>query len=250
MANPPPADQIEIDPQTLERLKGVSTATVATLLYKRGYHNAFVQGVVPLGAAAPGKTLVGPAYTLRYIPARPDTDPIEAFRERDHPQRVAVEECPEGAVLVMDCRQDASAASAGSILLTRLEMRGAAGVVTDGGVRDAAGAGALEMPVFAARPSAPTNLTKHHAVDIGLPIACGGVAVYPGDIVLGDGDGVMILPRHLADEIAAEAGPMEDFEAFVLEEVRRNVPVIGLYPPTDPDTLERYETWRKDRQEK
>ena len=177
-----------------------STATITTLLYKRGYHNAFVQGVAPLGYGK--RPLIGPAYTLRYSPARPDTDPIEAFREPDHPQRLAVEECPAGAVLVMDCRQDASAASAGSILLTRLQVRGAAGVVTDGGIRDAAGAAALDMPVFAAKPSAPTNLTKHHAVDIGLPIACGGVAVYPGDIVLGDG--VMVIPRHLADAVAEE----------------------------------------------
>ena len=242
MPNPPSADTIAVHPETLTRLSQASTATVATLLFKRGYHNAYVQGVAPLAAGK--RTLVGPAYTLRYIPARPDTDPIVAFRELDHPQRVAIEECPEGAVLVMDCRGDASAASAGSILLTRLQVRGAAGVVTDGGIRDAAGAAVLEMPVFAAKPSAPTNLTKHHAVDIGRPIACGGVAVYPGDIVLGDGDGVMIIPRHLADEIAEESVEMELFEAFVLEEVNRGVPIRGLYPPTDSDTLVRFQTWQ------
>ena len=242
MPNPPSADTIAVHPETLTRLSQASTATVATLLFKRGYHNAYVQGVAPLAAGK--RTLVGPAYTLRYIPARPDTDPIVAFRELDHPQRVAIEECPEGAVLVMDCRGDASAASAGSILLTRLQVRGAAGVVTDGGIRDAAGAAVLEMPVFAAKPSAPTNLTKHHAVDIGRPIACGGVAVYPGDIVLGDGDGVMIIPRHLAGEIADESVEMELFEAFVLEEVNRGVPIRGLYPPTDPDTLVRFQNWQ------
>ncbi|SMY06355.1 ribonuclease activity regulator RraA [Flavimaricola marinus] len=242
MPNPQPADTISLRPDTLDMLARASTATVATLLFKRGYQNAYVQGAAALGAGK--RTMVGPAYTLRYIPTRPDTDPLDAFREPDHPQRVAVEECPTGAVLVMDCRQDASAASAGSILLTRLEMRGAAGVVTDGGIRDAAGAAALDMPVFAAKPSAPTNLTKHHAVDIGLPIACGGVAVYPGDIVLGDDDGVMIIPRHLADDIATESVGMELFEAFVLEEVRRGVSIRGLYPPTDPKTLERFEAWK------
>ncbi len=242
MPNPAAADTITLAPDTLSRLSKASTATVATLLYKRGYHNAYVQGVARLAPDQP--VLVGPAYTLRYIPARPDTDPIEAFREPDHPQRVAVERCPEGAVLVMDCRQDASAASAGSILLTRLQVRGAAGVVTDGGIRDAEGAAALNMPVFAAKASAPTNLTKHHAVDIGLPVGCGGVAVYPGDIVLGDSDGVMILPRHLADEIAAEVGPMEEFEAFVLEQVLNNTPIIGLYPPTDPEMQARFEAWK------
>ncbi|RGP35544.1 ribonuclease activity regulator RraA [Pseudotabrizicola alkalilacus] len=241
MPNPQPAESIPLRPESLLLLSRASTATVATLLFKRGYHNAYVQGVAPLAAGKP--TMVGPAYTLRYIPTRPDTDPLDAFREPDHPQRVAVEECPVGAVLVMDCRQDASAASAGSILLTRMQVRGAAGVVTDGGIRDATGAGALCMPVFAAKPSAPTNLTKHHAVDIGLPVACGGVAVYPGDIVMGDGDGVMIIPRHLADTIAAESVEMELFEAFVLDEVNRGIPIIGLYPPTDPETLERFGKW-------
>ena len=245
MPNPQPAEEITLHPDTLRRLANVSTATVATLLYKRGYYNAYVQGVAAL---APGKgTMVGPAFTLRYIPARPDTDPIEAFREPDHPQRVAIETCPKGSVLVMDCRQDASAASAGSILLTRLQIRGASGCVTDGGIRDAQGAAALDMPVFAAKATAPTNLTKHHAVDICLPIACGGVAVYPGDIMMGDGDGVMVIPRGLANEIAEEAEPMEEFERFVLEEVRGNTPIIGLYPATDPAVSERFEVWRKGR---
>ncbi len=242
MPNPPLAETTPLLPTTLQRLAQASTATVATLLFKRGYHNAYVQGVACLGSGK--RPMVGPAYTLRYIPARPDTDPLDAFREPDHPQRVAVEECPNGAVLVMDCRQDASAASAGSILLTRLQVRGAAGVVTDGGIRDAAGAAALDMPVFAAKPSAPTNLTKHHAVDIGLPIACGGVAVYPGDIILGDSDGVMVIPRHLANEVAEESVTMELFEAFVLEEVNRGTPIRGLYPPTDPNTLLRFDVWR------
>ncbi|MDB4254756.1 ribonuclease activity regulator RraA [bacterium] len=242
MPNPETAENITLGADTLQLLKGASTATIATLLYKRGYQNAYVQGVAPLGAGT--VQMVGPAYTLRYIPARPDTDPIVAFREPDHPQRVAIEECPEGAVLVMDCRGDASAASAGSILLTRLQVRGGAGVVSDGGIRDAAGAAALKMPVFAAKPSAPTNLTKHHAVDIGLPIACGGVAVYPGDIVLGDGDGVMIIPRHLADELAQESVEMELFEEFVLQEVLNGVSIRGLYPPTDPETSTRFAAWR------
>ena len=124
-------------------------------------------------------------------------------------------------------------------------MRGVAGVVSDGGIRDARGAAALDMPVFAAKPSAPTNLTKHHAVDIGLPIACGGVAVYPGDIVMGDADGVMIIPRHLADDVAVETIEMEQFEAFVLEQVNAGESIRGLYPPTDPTTLTRFATWKE-----
>lgn len=243
MPNPAPAEAIDLGSDTLALLAKASTASVATLLFKRGYHNAYVQGALPLNPNI--GTMAGPAYTLRYIPTRPDTDPLDAFREPDHPQRVAVEECPEGAVLVMDCRQDATAASAGSILLTRCQMRGVAGVVSDGGIRDARGAAALDMPVFAAKPSAPTNLTKHHAVDIGLPIACGGVAVYPGDIVMGDSDGVMIIPRHLADDVAVETIEMEQFEAFVLEQVNAGASIRGLYPPTDPTTLTRFATWKK-----
>lgn len=242
MPNPVPADQIDIDEQTIALLRKASTASIATLLYKRGYHHAFIQGV---SALSTGPNMVGPAFTLRYIPARPDTDPLVAFREPDHPQRVAVETCPKGHVLVMDCRQDASAASAGSILLTRLEVRGVAGVVTDGGIRDAQGAAGLDMPVFAAKASAPTNLTKHHALDINVPIGCGSVAVYPGDILVGDGDGVMVIPRHLASEIAQETAGMEVFEEFVLQEVRAGRPIIGLYPATDPDTLVRFEAYKR-----
>lgn len=242
MPNPAKPETVKISSETISQLRGASTASIATLLYKKGYYNAFIQGVVSLGERTPN--MVGPAYTLRHIPSRPDTDPIEAFREPQHPQRVAVEECPAGAVLVMDCRQDASAASAGSILLTRCQIRGVAGVVSDGGIRDAKGAAALLMPVFAAKPSAPTNLTKHHAIDIGLPISCGGVAVYPGDILVGDGDGVIVIPRHLATQVANDTIEMERFETFVLEEVRDGASIRGIYPPTDPETLVRFETWK------
>jgi regulator of RNase E activity RraA len=120
-----------INPETLETLKTVSTATLTSLLYKRGFRNVFIQGARPLKA---GQRLAGPAYTLRYIPSREDLDGIEAFRDPRHPQRVAVEEIPPGAVLVMDCRGDVSVASAGSILATRMQVRGAAGIVTDGGL--------------------------------------------------------------------------------------------------------------------
>jgi regulator of RNase E activity RraA len=229
-----------INPETLETLKTVSTATLTSLLYKRGFRNVFIQGARPLKA---GQRLAGPAYTLRYIPSREDLDGIEAFRDPRHPQRVAVEEIPPGAVLVMDCRGDASVASAGSILATRMQVRGAAGIVTDGGLRDAAGIAALEMPAWCSGPSAPTNLIRHHALDINAPIGCGGVPVYPGDIMVGDDDGVVCIPAHLASEIAGEAVEMERFEQFVLEEVQRGVPIIGLYPPTAPDTRSRYEAW-------
>lgn len=227
-----------LSPETKTTLERTSTASLATMLFKRGLRNQFIQGVHRLGGRRP--RMVGPAFTLRYIPAREDLNPIEVFRDPNHPQRRAVEEVPTGHILIMDCRQDASAASAGSILLTRLQVRGCGGVVTDGGLRDADEISDLTIPAFCARPSAPTNLTKHQAVDINVPIGCGGVAVFPGDIAVGDGDGVVIIPAHLAEEIAAEARGMEAYEAWVVEQVKAGASIIGLYPMNE-ETRARYE---------
>lgn len=233
---------MSLSQETREKLKAVSTASVATALYKRGLRNQFIQDVRPV---SPNQaTLVGEAFTLRYIPAREDLNPITAFRDRAHPQRIAIETCPPGHVLVMDSRKDARAASSGSILITRLMERGAAGVVTDGGFRDAAGIAALGFPAYHQRPSAPTNLTLHQALDINVPIGCGDVPVFPGDVILGDQDGVMVIPAHLADEIAAECSEMEAFEDFVLSEVKKGRSIIGLYPATDEQTLVDFKAWR------
>ena len=226
---------------TRDKLKRASTASIATQLFKRGLRNQFIQGVRPVASKA--DRMVGQAFTLRYIPAREDRNELEVFRNADHPQRVAVETCPPGQVLVMDGRKDASAATAGSILVTRMAVRGCAGIVTDGGFRDAEGIGALDMPSFYAGPSAPTNLTKHEALDINVPIGCGDVAVFPGDVIVGDGDGVMVIPAHLADEIADACAGMENFEAFVLEEVQNGTPIIGLYPCTLDENQAKYEAW-------
>ena len=228
---------------TRATLKKVSTASIATALFKRGLRNQFIQGVAPVSPK--DENMVGPAFTLRYIPAREDRNPITVFRNADHPQRVAVETCPEGHVLVMDARKDARAATAGSILVTRLAKRGAAGIVSDGGFRDAHGIGELAMPAYCAGPSAPTNLTLHEALDINVPIACGDAAVFPGDVLVGDRDGVMVIPAHLADEIAEECTGMETFEDFVLEEVEGGAPIIGLYPCTKEENQQKFDAWRK-----
>jgi len=228
-------------PGTRDILKRTSTASIATLLFKRGLRNQFVQGVSRLNPDR--DRMVGPAFTLRYIPAREDLNRISVFQDPEHPQRRAVEEIPGGHVLVMDCRRDATAASAGSILATRLQYRGCAGIVTDGGLRDADDIGALEMPSFCANPSAPTNLTRHQALDVNVPIGCGTVAVFPGDIVVGDGDGVIVIPVDIVEEVAAEAAGMEEYEAWVLEQVRTGASIIGLYP-MDDDTRARFEAYR------
>src|SRR5258708_596356 len=186
-----------------ERLKGVSTATLTTALFKRGFRNLFIQGVQRINRNAP--PMVGEAYTLRYIPAREDLDHIGVFADRSHPQRKGVEEIPPGHVMVIDSRKDRRAASAGNILITRMKMRGVAGIVTDGGFRDSPDIAKLDFPVYCVAPSAPTNLIHHHAVDINVPIACADVAVFPGDIVVGDAEGVVVIPRHVADKVAGGA---------------------------------------------
>lgn len=229
---------------TRERLKTISTATIATALFKRGLKNQFIQGVEPLMKGKP--TMVGEAFTLRYIPAREDLNPIAVFQNPQHPQRVAVETCPAGAVLVIDSRKDARAASAGSILASRLMVRGAAGIVTDGGFRDAALIAELAMPAYHQRPSAPTNLTLHQAMDINVPIGCGDVAVFPGDVIVGDDDGVMVIPAHLADEIAEEAVDMTLYEDFVTKKVLAGASIIGLYPLTLEENRAKFETWKKE----
>src|SRR3974390_2492666 len=171
-----------LKPETREKLKSVSTATLCTALFKRGLRNQFIQDVQPLNPEA--GPMVGPAFTLRYIPAREDLNPITVFQDRSHPQRKAIETCPPGAVLVIDSRKDARAASAGSILVTRLMVRGAAGIVTDGWFRDSPEIAKLAISAYHRRPSAPTNITLHQAVDINVPIGCGDVAVRPGDVGL------------------------------------------------------------------
>lgn len=231
--------------ETRDRLKTVSTATLCTALFKRGLRNQFIQDVHPLNPNA--GAMVGEAFTLRYIPAREDLNPLTVFQDRAHPQRKAVEECPPGAVMVIDSRRNARAASAGSILVSRLMKRGVAGVVTDGGFRDSPEIARLAIPAYHHRPSAPTNLTLHQALDINVPIGCGEVAVWPGDVVVGDGEGVVIIPAGIADDIAAEAVEMTAFEDFVTEKVLEGRSILGLYPPTDEVNKAAFETWRKQR---
>lgn len=228
---------------TRDKLKKVSTATLTTALFKKGLRNQFIQDVRPVGSTP--KQMVGEAFTLRYIPAREDLNPISVFQNRAHPQRKAVEECPPGAVMVIDSRKDARAASAGSILVSRLMVRGVAGVVTDGGFRDSPEIAQLAIPAYHNRPSAPTNLTLHQALDINVPIGCGDVAVFPGDVVVGDGEGVVIIPANIADEIADEATEMTAFEDFVTEEVLKGRSILGLYPPTEEQSKTDFAAWRQ-----
>ena len=234
-----------MNPETRDRLAGVSVATLATAIFKRGLRNQVLQDVRPV--ARKGRNMVGPAFTLRYVPAREDRNQLSEFRNPQHPQRQAIERCPEGSILIMDSRQDPRAASAGDILVTRLMMRGGAGIVTDGGFRDSVAIGALDMPAYHNRPSSPTNLTLHEAIEIDGVIGCGGVAVFPGDVLVGDDDSVIVIPKEIADEVAVEAVEMTAYENFVVERVRDGQSIIWLYPATDESNLDRFAEWRKER---
>jgi regulator of RNase E activity RraA len=232
----------EISAETRRLLAQTSTATLATQLFKRGLRNTFLLGVSRLNHDRT-PVMVGEAYTLRYIPAREDLNGPGEYSDR-HPQRRAIEDCPPGAVLVADCRRDVGAASGGDILMTRLASRGVGGMVTDGGMRDVANIAKLAMPVYIGAPAAPASFHRHAAVDANVPIACGGVPVYPGDVMVGDLDGVVVIPRHLADEVARDAAEQERLEAWILDEVRGGKGIFGLYPPDD-DTRARYEASRQ-----
>src|SRR5437764_7312280 len=178
------------------------------------------------------------------MPARQDREHLGVFADRSHPQRKGVEECPPGHVFVIDSRRNASAASGGGIPVTRLWQRGAAGIVTDGGFRDSPEIAQLPFPAYHAAPAAPTNLIKHHAVDLDVPIACGEVPVYPGDILVGDDEGVAVIPAHIAEAVADEAFEQTAFEDFVQEKVTEGRSIFGIYPP-EPPAREEFARWRK-----
>ena len=234
-----------VKPETLDELRHVSVATLCTQLFKRGFRNVFIPGIARLTKPS-GGNMVGPAFTMRNIPSREDLDVISVFEDPEHPQRKAIEIVPPGFVLVLDCRGETRAASGGQILTTRLKIRGAAGLVSDGPVRDSGAIAAMDFPVYCAAGSVPLNLIHHHAADLNVPIGCGGVAVYPGDILVGDDEGVAVVPQHLADEVATDAAEQEILETFVLERIEAGARLPGTYPP-DSETRSRYEEWRKKR---
>ncbi len=230
-----------IDPQVLEDLARASTATITTQLFQRGFRNTFLNGIRPLNPNA--ARFVGEAVTLRSIPAREDLDVVSAFQDPNHPQRKAIESVGPGQVLVMDCRGDLRAANGGGILTTRAMKRGAVGIVSDGAFRDSPEIGCMSFPVFAAGASATISLAVHHTVDINVPIGCAGVPVFPGDILVGDEEGVVVIPRHLAAEIAAPAAEQEAFEAFILKKIEAGAPLPGTYP-ANAETKAEYEAYK------
>jgi regulator of RNase E activity RraA len=223
-----------------DKLKMASTATLTSVLRNKGLHNTFMHNVVPLQSDA---RMVGRAFTLRYIPAREDLDEVPLDNLKDV-QRIGIEQIGAGDVLVIDARGDTRAGTMGSILAARIQVRGCTGVVTDGAYRDSPTIAASGLPAYAAAMNAHTNKTVHHPSEIQVPIACGGVAVFPGDLIVGDQEGVVVIPAHLAVAVAAEAEEMEQKERFIMEKIRSGASIVGTYPP-DEATLAEYRAWKE-----
>ena len=232
--------QTGIPRKVLEQLLLPSTATITSALKKRGLNNTFMHDVVPL---APDMKMAGPAFTLRYIPAREDLDPGEVDNLTDV-QRIGIERIGRGDILVIDARGDTRAGTMGDILATRIMVRGGAGIVTDGAFRDAPAIAKSGLAAYSAAMNAHTNKTIHHPSEIQVPIGCGGVAVFPGDIVVGDGEGVLVVPAHLAEWVAREAVEQEEREEFIREKIRAGASLVGTYPP-DERTMAEFAEWKR-----
>lgn len=231
-----------ITQDALNKLHTVSTATLTSQLIKRGFHNTFMAGLYPL---RPDLRLVGYAFTLRYVPAREDmVDTL--YDNTKNIQRLAVEAVGEDDVLVIDARGDVRAATLGNILATRLKARGAAGLVTDGALRDTPGFKEIDLPAYIRAPHATTSFEVHHPVDINVPIGCGGVLVMPGDVIVGDGEGVVAIPAQVAEEVARDAYEQERLEEFIQEKIRQGASILGVYPPND-ETRAEFALWRRGR---
>jgi regulator of RNase E activity RraA len=227
----------------LARLRRISTATLTTQLLKLGFRNTYLRGLQPVD---PTLRMAGEAKTLRFAPAREDLATFELTTRPDYPQRQAIEGIRPGEVLVVDCRGVTDAAAGGEIYLTRLKVRRAAGAVIDGAIRDYPAVRSLGFPVYAKGAAAPPHPARHLAVDVDVPIGCAEVLVVPGDILVGDGEGVVCIPRHVAEEVARTGEELEELERFVLEKIRAGAAVPGTYPP-DTALRAEYEKWRRTR---
>jgi regulator of RNase E activity RraA len=232
----------ELSSATREALLRVGTSTLTGILSRRGMRNMFMQEVWPIRPDLP--RMVGAAFTMRFVPAREDKARAGG---RGPIQQQAMEGCPPGHVLVVDARGDPRAASAGDLYVGRLKARGCAGIVTDGGLRDSDGIYKTGLPAYHRRPSSPPSGIVHQPVDLNLPIGCGGVAVYPGDIIVGDCDGVVVIPPDIVDVVAEEAMASTLYDEFAEQEVARGRSLIGLFPAAGEEAKRDFEAWKKAR---
>ncbi len=228
--------------EVLKQLAGISTATVTMQLLKRGLRNCFIVGARPLNPRH--SHFVAPAYTLPFIPMREDLSRVEVLGDPEYPARKAIEDIPPGMALVIDARGEPGAGVIGDILTARLQERGVAAVVSDGPVRDGFAVAAGVLPIFCPGFAAPASLHVHFGADLQSPIACGGVAVIPGDILVGDNDGVVVIPAAMAQDIARDGAEQERLEGFLKCRVEAGHPTIGTYPPNE-ETLQGYDDWKR-----
>jgi regulator of RNase E activity RraA len=232
---------VEVSAADLGMLAQVSVATLTTCLYRAGVTHACPTGIVPLSREQP--RMVGEAFTLRFVPARGDVGGIGSYGGAANLHQLAFEQCPEGGVLVMDTRGETRSCSCGDLLIGRLKARGCKGVVTDGGFRDTPDIIALGFPAYQRMAVPAPSFGFLQAADLNVPVGCGDVAVYPGDIVVGDAEGVVVIPRRMVHEIAREALEQTRYDTFAAEEIERGRTVIGLYPATDASRAD-FALWR------
>jgi regulator of RNase E activity RraA len=218
-------------------LEHVSTPTLTTVLLKMGLRNIYIRGALPLKPDQP--RLVGPAFTLNFIPAREDMAKPEAWASPTS-TRAALEAAPAGAIVVANAMGVTDAGIFGDILCARMVKRGLAGLVTDGAVRDIAGVRATGLPVWAQGYAAPPSVAGLIFTGWQQPIGCGGVAIFPGDVIVADADGAVVVPAAMVDEAAALGAEQERLEAWIMAEVEKGVALPGLYPP-NAETRARYE---------
>ena len=219
-----------LDPSILEALRDVSTATVTTLLLKRGLRNIWMRGTRPIAPDQP--RVIGRAFTLRFVPAREDLATPESWSS-PRSTRAAIEAMPAGAIAVVDAMGVTSAGIFGDILCARMKQRGVAGLVTDGVVRDVAGVLRTGLPVWCQGTAAPPSVAGLTFVGWQEPIACGGVAVFPDDLVIVDSDGAVVIPAALIEHVVAAGPEQEALEAWIMQEVENGSPLPGLYPPDE-----------------
>ena len=234
-------DPIPLDPSIVARLSAVTTATLTTVLLKKGLRNVWIRGAMPL---RPGeRRRVGRAFTLRFVPAREDLATPASWASPIS-TRAAIEAMPAGAIAVVDAMGVTDAGIFGDILAARMAGRGVAALVSDGVVRDLAGVLGTGLPAWCRGTAAPSSVTGLTFVGWQEPIACGGVAVFPNDVIVADGDGAVVIPAAVLDDVIDVAIEQERFEGWVMNEVARGVPLPGLYPPDD-ETKRRYDAWTR-----
>ena len=226
-----------LEAKVLETLSKVSTATVTTMLLKKGLRNVWMRGTRPLRPNQP--RVVGPAFTMRFVPAREDLATPESWAS-PRSTRAAIEEMPEGCIAVVDAMGITDAGIFGDILCARINKRGVRALITDGVVRDLVGVLATGLPVWCQGVAAPPSVAGLTFVNWQEPIGCGGVAVFPNDIIVSDEDGAVVIPQAMLDDLVATAPEQERFEAWVVSEVERGEPLPGLYPP-NAETKARYQ---------